>query len=185
MLDGNTHRYEIIIDRYKKPILNFIHKMIQDYDEAQNLTQDVFLKIFETIHRYRGEDNFRAFVFTVAKNLSLNYIKKASRVVTMSQFDKDDAENRFFRYDSTQQLEMESDIREEQILAGLKDLKENYRLALILKVYLDFSYKQIAGVTGWSIPKIETLISRAKTQLREFINVQENGRRDVSIVRKP
>ena len=102
----------------------------------------------------------------------------------MSQISNGKAEDRFFKYDATQQREMESRFRDDQILTGLKALKENYRLALILKVYLDFSYKQIAEITGWSIPKIETLISRAKAQLKDLVNVQEKGIQSVNIVRK-
>jgi RNA polymerase sigma-70 factor (ECF subfamily) len=182
--DGDADRFGIIVDRYEKPILNFIFRMIQDYDEAQNLTQEVFLRIYETIHRYRGQENFRAFAFTVAKNLSLNHIKKSSRISSMSHLGGSNPEDRVFKYDATQQREMESRFRDDQILAGLKALKENHRLALILKVYLDFSYKQIAEITGWSIPKIETLISRAKAQLKKLINMQENRVPNVNIVRK-
>ena len=64
---------------------------------------------------------------------------------------------------------MEKDQKEELLTAALKTLNENQRIALIMKVYLEFSYNQIAEITGWSVPKIETLISRAKSGLREKI----------------
>jgi DNA-directed RNA polymerase specialized sigma24 family protein len=79
--------------------------------------------------------------------------------------------------------------------AALKTLSENQRLALIMKVYLDFSYKRIADITGWSVPKIETLISRAKGNLKKYIRgntgpegnyqekMQEKGSRNVLKVR--
>jgi transposase len=64
---------------------------------------------------------------------------------------------------------MERDQQEEVLTAALKTLNENQRIALILKVYLEFSYHQIAEITGWSVPKIETLISRAKSDLKDKI----------------
>jgi len=64
------------------------------------------------------------------------------------------------------------------------ELKENQRIALILKVYLDFSYKNISKITGWSIPKIETLISRAKKSLKNKIFLQENKDKNVYKVRE-
>jgi RNA polymerase sigma-70 factor (ECF subfamily) len=174
--EGNTRNFETLIDRYKNKIINFIHKMIYDYDEAQSLSQDVFLKVYETIKRYQMQDNFQAFIFTIAKNITLNYIKKQKRVLFFSNFapgnsntDKE-YENRYFQAEETQQEAVEKDQQEEMLTAALKTLNENQRIALIMKVYLEFSYSQIAEITGWSIPKIETLISRAKSSLRDKIN---------------
>ena len=173
--EGNTRNFETLIDRYKNKIINFIHKMIYDYDEAQSLSQDVFLKVYETIERYKMQDNFQAFIFTIAKNITLNYIKKQKRVLFFSNFapGNDNAakkyENRYFQAEETQQEAMEKEQREELLTAALKTLNENQRIALIMKVYLEFSYNQIAEITGWSVPKIETLISRAKCSLRDKI----------------
>ncbi|MGD2088819.1 MAG: RNA polymerase sigma factor [Candidatus Aminicenantes bacterium] len=174
--EGNPRDFETLIDRYKNKIINFIHKMIYDYDEAQSLSQDVFLKVYETIERYRMQDNFQAFIFTIAKNITLNYIKKQKRVLFFSSFAPGNGnaakeyENRYFQAEETQQEAMEKDQREELLTAALKTLNENQRIALIMKVYLGFSYNQIAEITGWSIPKIETLISRAKSNLRDKID---------------
>jgi len=173
--EGNTRDFETLIDRYKNKIINFIHKMIYDYDEAQSLSQDVFLKVYETIKRYQMQDNFQAFIFTIAKNITLNYIKKQKRVLFFSNFvpgdsrDTREYENRYFQAEETQQAAMEKDQQEELLTAALKTLNENQRIALIMKVYLGFSYHQIAEITGWSVPKIETLISRAKSALRDKI----------------
>ena len=178
--EGNTREFETLTDRYKNKIINFIHKMIYDYDEAQSLSQDVFLKVYETINRYEMQDNFQAFIFTIAKNMTLNYIKKQKRVLFFSNFapgdgsDASEYENKYFQAEETQQAAMERDQQEELLTAALKTLNENQRIALILKVYLEFSYQQIAEITGWSVPKIETLISRAKSSLREKIRFMLN-----------
>lgn len=173
--EGNTRNFETLIDRYKNKIINFIYKMIYDYDEAQSLSQDVFLKVYETIQRYEMRDNFQAFIFTIAKNITLNYIKKQKRVLFFSNFapgDNNDAreyENRYFQAEETQLAAMEKDQQDELLTAALKTLNENQRIALIMKVYLEFSYHQIKEITGWSVPKIETLISRAKSSLKDKI----------------
>ena len=177
--EGKTQNYEIIINRYKKKILNFIHKMIYDYEEAQNITQDVFLKVYETANKYKIQGNFKAFIFTIAKNLTLNYIKKKKRTILFSSFFSKNPEDRYFRYEGTPHQEIESKQKEKMLISALKELKENQRIALILKVYLDFSYKQISEITGWSIPKIETLISRGKQNLKNKVLVQDNRDKNV------
>ncbi|MCP5046767.1 MAG: sigma-70 family RNA polymerase sigma factor [bacterium] len=179
--DGRIQNFEILVNRYKNRIVNFIHKMIYDYDEAQSLTQDVFLKVFENMKKYKEQDNFQAFIFTIAKNLTLNYIKKHKRISWLSsQQYPENMENRYFRSEETQHADLERTQQEEMITTALKTLKENQRIALILKVYLEFSYKKIAEITGWSEPKIETLISRAKSNLKAAVRSRENIRPESS-----
>ncbi|MCP4153266.1 MAG: RNA polymerase sigma factor [bacterium] len=185
--EGNTRNFEILVDRYKKKIVNFIHRMIFDYDEAQSLAQDVFLKVYESIKKYKTQNNFQAFIFTVAKNMTLNYIKKQKRVLLFSGL-LPGSEEKIFHSRETQHHDVEKSQQEEMMTAALKELKENQRLALIMKVYLEFSYKKIAEITGWSIPKIETLISRGKSDLKKRIilrqKLQDNGSLNVLKVRE-
>ncbi|MCP4217699.1 MAG: RNA polymerase sigma factor [bacterium] len=186
--EGNTRNYEILIDRYKNKIINFIHKMIFDYDEAQSLSQDVFLKVFESIKSYKTQDNFQAFIFTIAKNMTLNYIKKQKRMVFFSSFLPGSNESKHLQVAAEQEEQMETKRREELVTGALKSLKENRRLAVILKVYMGFSYKKIHAITGWSESKIESLVSRGKGDLKNKIlageNMQETGQSNVLQVRE-
>jgi RNA polymerase sigma-70 factor (ECF subfamily) len=201
--EGHTRNFEILIDRYKHKIINFIYRMIDDSDEARSLSQDVFLKVFSTLKQYRTQGNFQAFIFTVAKNITLNHIKKQKRVTLFSRLlpGKDDISDGYgdshFQVEGTQHEALERQQQDEILTAAMKRLNENQRIALILKVYLDFSYHRIREITGWSIPKIETLISRAKRYLGDEIHsilneppgkkikneVQENKSIDVLKVR--
>lgn len=181
---GKTQNFEIIINRYNKKILNFINRMIFDYDESQNISQDVFLKVYENLNRYKMEGNFQAFIFKIAKNLTLNYIKKRKRVLFFSERFSNGIEGKYFRYEATQHKSIEDKVKEELLISSIMELKENQRIALILKVYLDFSYKNISKITGWSIPKIETLISRTKKSLKNKIFLQENKDKNVYKVRE-
>jgi RNA polymerase sigma-70 factor (ECF subfamily) len=183
--EGYTRNYEILIDRYKKKIVNFIHKMIFDYDEAQSLAQDAFIKVYQSIPRYRSLDNFQSFIFTVAKNITLNYIKKQKRTQFFSSFLSPSEENKHFHTKDIQHALMEKHQQDEIISAAIKNLNENQRLALILKVYLDFSYQKIEEITGWSIPKIETLISRAKANLKDQVNLMPNSNPKEKMQEKP
>ena len=181
---GKTQNFEIIINRYNKKILNFINRMIFDYDESQNISQDVFLKVYENLNRYKMEGNFQAFIFKIAKNLTLNYIKKRKRVLFFSEPFSSGIEGKHFQYEATQYKNIDDKVKEELLISSIMELKENQRIALILKVYLDFSYKKISKITGWSIPKIETLISRAKSSLKRKIFLQENEDKNVYKVRE-
>lgn len=181
---GKTQNFEIIINKYNKKVLNFINRMIFDHDESQNISQDVFLKVYENLNRYKMEGNFQAFIFKIAKNLTLNYIKKKKRVLFFSEHFSNGIEGKYFQYEATQYKNIEDKVKEELLISSIMELKENQKIALILKVYLDFSYKNISKITGWSIPKIETLISRAKNTLKRKIFLQENKDKNVYKVRE-
>jgi len=172
---GRISDFEILIDRYKVRIVNFIYRMILDYDEAQSISQDVFFKIFTNIKKFREEDNFNSFIFTIAKNMTLNYIKKSKRSIRLSTLFKRTNDNSLASSDESGDAKVEKEEKEKLLDLGLKSINEDQRLALIMKIYLRLSYKDICDITGWSEPKVETLIFRAKKNLINFVKMQENG----------
>lgn len=177
--NGHIQDYEIIINRYKKKLVNFVNRMIFDYDEAENISQEVFIRVYEKISYYKSEGNFQAFIYKIAKNITLNYIKRKKRLFFFSEFPIKGQEDLFFKKDAEQDLLVEEKEKNVLVLNALAKLNENQRIALISKVYLEFSYKQIADITGWSEPKIETLISRGRVALKKIITMQENKTRSV------
>ncbi len=163
VLEGRTRDYEVLVRRYSRRIVHFVGRMTGDNDEAHSIAQDVFLKIYESLPRYRRENNFSAFIFKVARNMTLKYLKRRQRTDFISRLLGSDQDRAPFRQEPP------------RLYRQLRRLGEEQRLALVLKVYLEFSYRQIREVTGWSVPKIETLISRAKSRLKKSLRLQESG----------
>lgn len=174
VLDGKTQNFEIIIERYNLLIINFVNRMIADYDEAQNITQDIFLKLYENLKKYKMKGSFKTFIFTIARNSTLNYIKRRKRITFFSQIPSQHCIDNYFVSKNDLEKAEEKKEKDSELLSALYKLKENQRLALILKVYLEMSYKEIAEITGWSTSKIETLISRAKGNLKKELQEKRN-----------
>jgi RNA polymerase sigma-70 factor (ECF subfamily) len=184
VLAGRRQDFEILIRRYSGKIIHFITRMTQDRDEARSIAQEVFLKIFQNLPYYRKENNFSAFIFKIAKNMTLNWLNREKRTVLFSRLLGREFNKAPFRQEPPPGSIHEQSEREAEINRNLLLLPEEQRLALILKVYLEFSYKQIREITGWTIPKIETLISRAKSRLKKNISLQEKSPEFVNHVRK-
>jgi len=179
---GYTEDFSVLVKRYGRKIFHFVKRMTADADEAESITQEVFTNVFAHLNRYTCQGNFQAFIFRAAKNTTLNHLNRQKRTVFFSRLVKS-AES-FTVRDNRCQNEDPSEIlarkeSQDMVTAALKRLRETQRLALILKVYLDLSYKEIADITGWSTSKIETLISRAKTALKKDILLQEMPSSDV------
>jgi RNA polymerase sigma-70 factor (ECF subfamily) len=175
VLEGRRDDFAILINRYSGKIVKFINSMIADRDEAQSIAQDVFIKIFQNLPYYKKQNNFSAFIFKIAKNMTLNWINRQKRTVFFSRLLGQDFSQAPFRQAPVLPVDPEQAERDETINRSLRRLPEEQRLALILKIYLEFSYKQIHEISGWSIPKIETLISRAKSRLKKNIAMQEKN----------
>ncbi len=184
VLDGRRQDFEILVRRYSARIIHFIARMTADNDEARSIAQDVFLKIFQNLPYYRRQNNFSAFIFKIAKNMTLNWLNLQKRTVFFSRLLGRDLGRDPFRQDPPRISPQEQGERENTVTRQLRLLPEEQRLALVLKVYLEFSYRQIREVTGWSVPKIETLISRAKSRLKKNILLQESGGEPVVQARK-
>ncbi len=172
---GNIKNFEVIVNRYKVKIVNFVFRMINDYDEAQSISQEVFLRIFVKIKKYKENGTFQSFIFTIAKNTSLNYLKKRKRFSFFSELSEKKGGDHIPSEDELPSEKLRKTEKEKLVLNGLNNLVIDQRVALILKVYLGFSYKKIAEVTGWSQSKIETLISRGKSNLKKYVLLQEKG----------
>jgi RNA polymerase sigma-70 factor (ECF subfamily) len=175
VLNGRRQDFEILIRRYSGKIIHFVTRMTSDRDEAQSITQEVFLKIYQNLPYYRRENNFSAFIFKIARNMTLNWLNRQKRTVFFSRLLGRELDQAPFQHDPPRLSPEDQSERESEVTGSLRLLPEEQRLALILKVYLEFSYKQIREVTGWSIPKIETLISRAKSRMKKTILLQESG----------
>ena len=184
VLAGRRQDFELLIRRYAGRIIHFITRMTQDRDEAQSIAQEVFLKIFQNLPYYRKENNFSAFIFKIAKNMTLNWLKREKRTVLFSRLLGGEFNKAPFRQEPPRRSVLDQNEREAEITRNLLLLPEEQRLALILKVYLEFSYKQIREITGWTIPKIETLISRAKSRMKKNITLQEKSPEFVNHARK-
>jgi len=175
VLGGRSQDFEVLVRRYSARIIHFITSMTSDGDEARSIAQEVFLKIYQNLPYYRAENNFSAFIFKIAKNMTLNWLERQKRTIFFSRLLGRELDQPPFRQDPPRIPPHERAEREGTILSHLRLLPEEQRLALVLKVYLELSYKQISEVTGWSVPKIETLISRAKSRIKKSLRLQESG----------
>ncbi len=180
VLAGRKQDFSALIERHGRKVVLFVQRMTGDPDEAQALGQETFVKVYENLRWYRPENNFPAFLFRIARNLTLNWLKKQRRVHLFSRLFRDGEEGDRFASGDAPPDHAEEAERRDMVEAALRRLPPDQRLALVLKVYVEMSYAQIAAVTGWSEPKIETLISRGRSRLVRDVRLQETEFRGVS-----
>lgn len=171
--EGDRSAFESLVDKYKQPVVNLVARTIGDPTEAEDIAQQVFVQVFKAAHRYEVTAKFSTWLFTIARNLSLNEIRRRSRHPAHSldeTFVGDDehpvrqaADTRTFGPTETLlQGELETKVEE-----AIAELPEKQRTALLMCRHEEFSYEEIARVVGCSLSATKSLIHRARETLKQ------------------
>jgi RNA polymerase sigma-70 factor, ECF subfamily len=170
---GDGSAFEELVGKYKQPVINLMYRMIRDLDEAEDLAQNVFIRVYQSAHRYQISAKFSTWIFTIARHLCLNEIRRRGRHPAESMdalYDEgEEKPARQFRDAqavSAPQAFLEGEL-EAKIQEALLDLPGNQRLAIVLCREEELSYEEIAQVLGCSVSATKSLIHRARESLKQ------------------
>jgi RNA polymerase sigma-70 factor (ECF subfamily) len=171
-IDGNEHALAQLINRHKHKIFGFIISKIQDRNLAEDVFQDTFIKVINTLKRgkYNEEGKFLPWVMRIAHNLVIDHFRKSNRMPkfdTKSDFD-------IFSVIKDEERNIESSIIKNQIETDvkslLKELPEDQREVLEMRIYNEYSFKEIAYKTDVSINTALGRMRYALINLRKIID---------------
>jgi RNA polymerase sigma-70 factor (ECF subfamily) len=161
-----------LVDRYQQPVINFVGRTLQDFTEAEDVAQNVFVQVFKSAHRYQETAKFTTWLFTIARNLCLNELRRRARHPTepmdATPAGAEDGPVRQFA-DRAATGPTEALLRgelERKVEEAIADLPENQRTALLLCREEELSYEAIAEVLGCSLSATKSLIHRARETLK-------------------
>ena len=170
---GDREAFEALVEKYKQPVMNLVYRTLPDAIEAEDLAQHVFLQVFKSAHRYEVSAKFSTWIFTIARNLCLNEIRRRARhpaeSLDVTSAEHEDQPLRQFEDGKTfspPEALLQGEL-EEKIGEALAALPEKQRTALILCRQEELSYEEIAKVLGCSLSATKSLIHRARETLRQ------------------
>lgn len=170
---GDMAAFEELVEKYKQPVINLIYRTLSDATEAEDLAQHVFLQVFKSAHRYRVSARFSTWLYTIARNLCLNEIRRRSRhpaeSLDLTHPEHDDQPLR--QHEDTKTFSAPDlllhDELSRKIEEALADLPENQRTAILLFRENEMSYEEIAEVLGCSLSATKSLIHRGRETLKQ------------------
>jgi RNA polymerase sigma-70 factor (ECF subfamily) len=169
---GDTAAFVGLVEKYKQPILNLAFRTLRDETEAEDLAQTVFVQAWKSAARYQPTAKFSTWLFTIARNLCLNEIRRRKRHPAESlDQTRDDAEEQPLlqvedkRVTSAPHELLRGEL-EQKVDEALAALPENQRTALMLCRQEELSYEEIAKVLGCSLSATKSLIHRARETLK-------------------
>jgi RNA polymerase sigma-70 factor, ECF subfamily len=170
---GSFEDFQKLYDLYAKAIYNFVWKMVGSAEDAEDLTQETFLKVHSELRTLRDPSQFRFWLYRIARNEVYQRLRRKQR---SSEVSIDDEEISYYNFlpDDSPDLDPERQVlsRELQDVIGkaLRDLPVKYRDVFVLAVFQNMSYEEITRVVGRSLLSVKTDIYRARLAVKEAVN---------------
>jgi len=171
---GDLQAFEVLFSRHARSVVNFAYRFVRNRELAEELAQEIFLKVHDAAPAYRAEAKFTTWLFRIATNVCLNEIRRPYFRASHRSLDAlltDNCEERPVELEDTERPGPHAVMERRAIAAALKQaldrLPEKQRLAFILNKYQDFSYAEVAEIMKVSEKAVKSLIHRAKEALAE------------------
>jgi RNA polymerase sigma-70 factor (ECF subfamily) len=166
---GDHLAFKRLVELYQGRLFNFLYRYLRDRQAAEDVTQEVFLRIYQAASRFQSRGRVRIWVFTIAYNLAMTELKRRRRRGVLGFLLGEGRESVAGQPpDPSERLELE-----ETVTKALAVLPDNQRAALLLRVRDELSYQEIGEVLGISRASVESLLFRARDRLRRLLRSQE------------
>jgi RNA polymerase sigma-70 factor (ECF subfamily) len=170
---GNIAGFDFLIQKYRKPIIHFMYRMVRNQAIAEELAQEVFLRVYRSRETYRAEARFSTWLYRIATNLGVNYARdnRHERMASTVYLDETDSETRTTPDVADSTPGAEADMLQRERLNAIRqhvmELPERQRVAVLMHKYEGLDYRQIGDVLKLSESATKSLLFRAYQTLRE------------------
>jgi RNA polymerase sigma-70 factor (ECF subfamily) len=163
-IEGDKRAFEILIDRYQKTLFNIALNMVKDYEDAKDVTQNVFIKAYENLDGFREEFKFFSWIYRIAVNECINFIGKRKN------FKELEGET-VSRYNNPEEEFIMNEFNE-KIMDAISELPMDYRLAIIFRHFASLPYRDISFILDIPEKKVKSRLFTARKLLGEIFQKQ-------------
>ena len=161
--DGDLAKLGLLFERYKKPLFGFFYGMNKDADLCEDLVQNVFMRILKYRYLFRGEGDFKTWMFHIARNVNHDHFRK---IKWKGKDDLDHWQDRLSNNEN-RQTEFQQDEELQLLSMALDKLPEEKREIILLSKYHDKKYREIGEILGCSEGAVKVKVFRALQELKE------------------
>lgn len=154
---GEIGAFEVLVKKYQKRLLNYVLIITKNKEDAQEVVQDAFFKLYRSIDRVDTSRKFSTYLFAIVKNTAFSFLRRRKREISLDEIQQVPAPE-------------EKLGSAEEVKTALKKLPPKYSKAIRLYYFADLSYKEIAGKLKLPLNTVRTYLRRGKQQLKKSIN---------------
>jgi RNA polymerase sigma-70 factor, ECF subfamily len=166
---GDEEAFRLIFERHHRLVLRFIYGMVGNLAQAEELTQETFLRAYRSLGSYSEEGKLTPWLCGIAKNVTRNWTRTRRNKIFKVELEKQDVLEVKDNINQTPESNFLDGELNDKIRAALQTLDDDKRMVFTLKILRQLSYEDIAQVTGSTIPKLKTDLHRAKSELRRLL----------------
>lgn len=167
--NGNLQQASLLFDRFHKRIFNFLVRMTADREVAEDLTQNVFLRLLKYRHSYNPEMKFQSWIYQMARNAFADYYQQQKQRKPVKMEVEKLTDHLPEPMDALEQEE-----NEKRLIRALAQLPDDYRELLVLTRFQQLKYEEVAGFLNMTVANVKVKVHRAMGQLRENYFQLEN-----------
>ena len=174
-LAGDPRRFQELVERYQSRMVNFIHRAIGDRDRAEDLAQEVFIRVYRHIRRFDTSKKFSTWIYTIASNLAKNELRNRSRnplVLFQSLTSNWDDDHRPLQFEDSSMRPDDLYRRrhlQQLVERAAEELPPHHREVFILREVDGKSYEEIAEITGTQLGTVKSRLNRARNRFAQII----------------
>jgi RNA polymerase sigma-70 factor (ECF subfamily) len=170
--EGDHHAFRQLVERHQDSVVGTVTKMLGNTCDSEDIAQMVFIRVWKHARRYKPDNKFTTYLYTIVRNLGYNESRRRTRKRTVSADQREDEHHLQHPGDPGDQPDatlLDTELRA-AIDTAIESLPENQRLAVVLRRYENLPYEEIAEVLATSVPSVKSLLFRARTTLRESLS---------------
>ena len=173
VLEGDVNAFEDLVTEHEKGVYAIAQRMTGNAEDAADMTQETFIKAYNSLSSFRGDSKFSVWLYRIATNVCLDFLRSRSRkpTVSLSMEDDDGEETQMDIADESQSPEqlLERGLTRDAVRRGLKSLSPEYRQILLLREIQGLSYEEIAEALTLEVGTVKSRIFRARKRLCAFL----------------
>jgi RNA polymerase sigma-70 factor (ECF subfamily) len=166
-LGGRTDAFDVIVERHKRSVYQLCYRFVRNHEDASDLSQDVFLRAFRGLHRFRGQSSLTTWLYRIGVNVCLNRISAktplAGRTEAMDERELVDARA------ETASERILRDERGARVRAAIAQLPRKQRATIVMRMYQEMSHQEIADVLGSSVGAVKANFFHALANLKKIL----------------
>ena len=169
--EGDNEAFELLVELHQSAVIGTVAKMLGGASEAEDIAQQVFIRIWKSAKRYQPQAKFTTWMFTITRNLVFNETRRRKRKPTVSVEEREEESHQ--QVEDVHSTTPDQDVLHSELERAVDDaiqaLPDKQRLAVVLRRYEEMPYDEIGRVLSMSVPAVKSLLFRARTQLKESL----------------
>ena len=166
-INGDTKSFKVLVDRYKHMVYSLAMKILRNREEAEEVSQDVFLKVYRGLSTFKGDSKFSTWIYRITYNRSLDYVSKKGRRLQVDSIDSE----REYNLSSVETIFdlLEAQEKRATIKDAIADLSEDDAVVITLHYFEELSLKEIADIMGIQANNVKVRLFRSRKRLAQIL----------------